>query len=382
MYKSDRSTIETQAWLILLRAPMLGGVSLRRLVLRAGGAAMALDQIESLRREVAISPETLAWLRAPDAARIAADMEWLAADHHHLLTWSDVDFPDLLREIGAAPAALFVAGDPSLLWRPQVAIVGARSATAGGLANARSFARSLSQAGFVITSGLADGIDGAAHTATLDAQGGTIAVMGTGPDLTYPRKHRDLAARIASSGALVTEFSPGVAARSESFPRRNRIIAGLSLGTLVVEAGLRSGSLITARLAGEQGREVFALPGSIHNPLARGCHQLIRQGARLVESSDELIAELATLAQALGDRLRQHLSPQSAQPRSETSTVAAAPRDADYLRVLDALGHDPVSVDELAQRSALSIAALSSMLLVLELEGEVSSAGGGRYQRC
>lgn len=381
MNAPDRSDTETLAWLTLLRAPALGPVGLRSLVVRAGGAAAALAGIEDLRREFSIDPATLAWLRAPDCARIDADAAWLAADGRRLLTWLDADYPALLREAGTAPAALFVDGDVGSLWLPQIAIVGARSATAGGLANARSFATHLAAAGLVVTSGLADGVDAAAHAAALDAGSATIAVMGTGPDLIYPRRQAALAERIRDQGALVTEFPPGVQARPDHFPRRNRIIAGLSLGVLVVEASVQSGSLITARLAGEQGREVFALPGSIHNPLARGCHQLIRQGARLVETATEIVEELAPLARALGDRLRAHLAaPPPAGPASAEKAPAEG-RDADYTKVLAALGHDPVSLDELALRTGLGVAALSSMLLLLELEGEVDSSGGGRYQR-
>lgn len=379
MNVDQRDAAETEAWLTLLRAPGLGAAGLRSLVTRAGGAVAALTDLERLRREFSFGESTLAWLRAPDAARITADLAWLAADGRRLLTWDDADYPALLREAAAAPAALFVSGEISLLWRPQVAIVGARSATAGGLANARSFATHLAAAGFVVTSGLADGVDGAAHAAALDAGGSTVAVMGTGPDLVYPRRHAGLAARIASAGALVTEFPPGVEARPDHFPRRNRVIAGLSLGVLVVEAGTQSGSLITARLAAEQGREVFALPGSIHNPLARGCHRLIRQGARLVETAVEIVDELAPLAQALGERLRERLA---APPQAAAAPAASgSTRDADYVRVLAALGHDPIGLDELATRTGFGIPELSSMLLLLELDGDVTSVGGGRYQR-
>lgn len=377
MNSDPRSNAETHGWLTLLRAPGLGSAALRGLVLRAGSAVGVLGELERWRHEFRLADETLAWLRRPDTQRLDADAEWLAGPRRRLLTWLEPDYPALLREIGAAPPALFVVGDAAHLWLPQVAIVGARNATAGGLANARSFARHLGAAGFAVTSGLADGVDGAAHGAALDGGHATVAVMGTGPDRVYPRKHLELARRIADAGALVSEFPPGAPARPDHFPRRNRLIAGLSLGVLVVEASVQSGSLITARLAGEQGREVFALPGSIHNPLARGCHQLIRQGARLVETSDEIVAELAPLAAALGQRLRERLQADTA-----GSTVVAAPgRDADYQALLHALGHDPLPLDELAQRTGQPVAALSSMLLVLELDGEVSSMGGGRYQR-
>ena len=276
---------------------------------------------------------------------------------------------------------MFVAGDPAALLAPQIAIVGARSATAQGLANARDFARTLSRAGLVVTSGMADGIDGAAHTAALESGGPTVAVVGTGPDLVYPRKHRDLAARIVEQGAIVSEFPPGTEARPDHFPRRNRLIAGLSLGTLVVEAGLQSGSLITARLAAEAGREVFALPGSIHNPLAKGCHRLIRDGARLVETAAEVIEALVPAAQAQGAGLRARLV------AADTSEVPYSPdagghgQDPDYLALLAALGDAPASLDELAQRTRLAPAALSSMLLLLELEGAVGPVVNGRWQR-
>ena len=268
-----------------------------------------------------------------------------------------------------------MAGDASLLLHPQVAIVGARAASASGMAHARAFARTLAEAGFTITSGMADGIDGAAHAAALDAGAKTLAVIGTGPDRVYPRKHHALARRLVEHGALVSEFPPGTAARADHFPRRNRIISGLALGVLVVEAGLRSGSLITARLAAEQGREVFALPGSIHNPLASGCHRLIRDGARLVECAAEIVELLAPAARSLGLELAARLGGE------EVGTVTTATAaDADYRRLLSALGHEPATMDELVQRTELSAAALSSMLLMLELDGRIERRSGNAYQ--
>ncbi|HSH27239.1 MAG TPA: DNA-processing protein DprA, partial [Wenzhouxiangella sp.] len=235
-------------------------------------------------------------LRRPDEERLACCLEWLSGDRRWLITRDDALYPPLLKRIPDSPVALFVAGDPDALVAPQIAIVGSRNATAGGLDHARSFASTLTRAGFVITSGLAEGVDGMAHGGCLDSGGATIAVAGTGLDRVYPARHRDLAGRIALSGALVSQFPPGVGPLRGNFPARNRIISGMSLGVLVVEAGLRSGSLITARLANEQGREVFAIPGSVHNPLSRGCHRLIREGARLVETADEIIEDLAPLA--------------------------------------------------------------------------------------
>ena len=372
----ESNRAETEAWLILLRAPGIGAARLRELLERHRTARSALEAAR--RGELpADAAESRDWLRAPDRALIESDLAWLAGEGHQLITATSADFPPLLRDTPGAPAALFVVGDASALWRPQIAIVGSRSASQGGIANARGFARALCAAGFSITSGLAEGIDAAAHSAALDAGAITVAVLGTGPDLVYPVRHRELAARIAASGALVSEFPPGVPGRPENFPRRNRIIAGLALGTLIVEAGLRSGSLITARCATEQGRDVFAIPGSIHNPLARGCHQLIRQGAMLVETAEEIIAALAPLAARLGTHLRERLG--TAGP--ESAPLAPTARDADYARLLDALGHEALSIDALAGRTGLGAPALSSMLLLLELEGEVAAEGGGLYIR-
>jgi len=305
-----------------------------------------------------------------------AHREWLADDAHHLVAFDAPDYPPLLRETPGAPAALFVAGDVTSLWQPQIAIVGSRNASHAGIANARSFARAFVAAGFAITSGLAEGIDAAAHAAALDAGGQTIAVLGTGPDIVYPKRHRELAAHVAANGALVSEFAPGTPGRPAHFPQRNRIIAGLALGTLIVEAGLRSGSLITARNASEQGREVFAIPGSIHHPLARGCHRLIRDGATLVETADEVIEALGFLAARLGLHLRARLD--ASEPQAASTP---APPDADRARLLAVLGPDTLGVDALVERTGFDMQALSSLLLMLELEGEIASERGGRYAR-
>jgi len=252
------------------------------------------------------------------------------------------------------------------------------------LALARDFAAALAQAGFCITSGMADGIDGAAHASALDAGGQSIAVLGTGVDLVYPRKHDRLASRLQRQGALVSEFPLQTPGTPENFPRRNRIISGLSLGTLVVEAGIQSGSLITARLAAEQGREVFAIPGSVHNPMARGCHRLIREGAKLVESASDLLEELAPLAGQLASDIRQRLAQLQTLDTSTQRTrfsSKASESDADMGPLLAAMGFDPVDVDTLIQRSGLTAAAISSMLTTLELDGEVAMLGGNCYQR-
>jgi DNA processing protein len=383
---SELSSTQTRAWLTLLRAPGFGGAAVRTLLAKHGDIVTAL---EKARRET--TGETRHWLAAPDAARLDADEAWLAASDHHLLTCDNEDFPILLRDIGSAPAALFAIGDPSILWMPQIAIVGARNASAAGIANARAFAKTFAFAGNTVTSGLAEGIDGAAHAGALDAGGKTIAVLGTGIDLVYPRQHAELAARIAANGALVSEYPPGVPGNPKHFPRRNRIISGLSLGTLVVEASLRSGSLTTARYAVEQGREVFALPGSIHNPLARGCHKLIREGAKLVETAQEVIEELRGVGAVLADGLRERLAQEEcAEPAAAKSAKAAKGKavmttdrfahDPDYAALMKALGPEPAALDELADRTGLPASSLSSMLLVLELDGIVV-AENGRYSR-
>jgi DNA processing protein len=301
---------------------------------------------------------------------------WLSRPDTCLLTPADGGFPDLLREIPDPPAQLFVRGNPDTLSLPQLAIVGSRNATPGGAETAHSFAAHLAARGFCITSGLAEGIDAAAHRGALAAGGRTIAVCGTGPDIVYPRQHERLADEIvAGGGAIVSEFPPGTPVYRSNFPRRNRLISGLSVGTLVVEAGIRSGALGTARHAMEQGREVFAIPGSIHNPVARGCHRLIRQGAKLVETGGDIVEELAGLLESL--RTDAAVSGGSTTEAAED----AAEIDPQYALLLTALGWDPVDVDTLVARSGLTTGEVSSMLLLLEMQGSVRALSGGRYQR-
>lgn len=280
------------------------------------------------------------------------------------------EFPELLKQLGDAPQALHVEGDAEVLHLPAIAIVGSRNPTSGGIETAYRFAEHLAKSGFCIISGLAQGIDAAAHRGALAAGGKTVAVLGHGLDQVYPRQNAELAAEIARSGALVTEYAEGTPPRRAHFPQRNRLIAGLSLGTLVVEAAIRSGSLITARLAGELGREVFAIPGSIHNPLARGCHRLLRQGAHLVETADDIVSELAPLLK----HLMQNID-------ATVDVVEQADYDGDYLKLLDALGYDPQTPDELAKKSGLTIDEVSSMLLILELDGAIDALPGGRFSR-
>ncbi len=304
-----------------------------------------------------------------------AERTWLAAANHHLVARGSPHYPELLEEIGNPPERLFVRGNPEVLGLPTLAIVGSRNPTRGGVRNAFEFAKHLAASGFCIASGLAEGIDSAAHEGALAANAPTVAWLGHGIDTIYPARNRGLAERIASVGALVSEFPLGSTPRRGNFPARNRLISGSSLGTLVVEAARRSGSLITARLAAEQGREVFAIPGSIHNALSRGCHQLIREGAKLVESGADIVSELGPLA---GHLLMQNAEADAAGGAAET---ALPTHDPEYVLLLAALGHDPRSADDLATESGLTIEQVSSMLLILELEGKIEALHGGYYAR-
>ncbi len=356
-----------QSWLTLLRAPGVGGVTVARLLATFGSAEAAVAAGPAALRPLGLPEEALQFFASGgDPEGLALDLEWLGKPGRGLLTLEDPRYPERLRQIAQAPGALFYQGDPELLGLPQLAIVGARSATPQGLENARAFAAELARRGLCITSGLALGIDGAAHRGALEAGGMTIAVCATGLDRVYPARHRELAHDIVREGLMISEFPVGVAALAEHFPRRNRIISGLAMGVLVVEAAPESGSLITASYANEQGREVFAIPGSIHNPLARGCHRLIRQGAKLVESVDDILEEIA---------------PQLRQRRAALVAAEALPEDPQQARVLECLGTEPRSFDQLQADSGLDAAALSEALLALELSGEVAAAAGGAYQR-
>lgn len=364
----DGALARKALWIALTRLPGVGARSAHALLERFGSveAVFKADTAE-LRRVLGADHPALAAIRAaPDPLHLARDREWLGHNGHHLVTWDDPDYPPLLREISDPPVALYVAGDPTLLARAQIAIVGARHPTPGGRENARAFAQALARAGLVVTSGLALGIDGAAHQGALAAGGATVAVTGTGLDRVYPPAHRELAHAIVRTGALVSEFPLGTPPRAENFPVRNRLISGLALGVLVIEAAAHSGSLITARCALEQGREVFAVPGSIHSPLSRGCHALIRDGAKLVETAEDVLEELGPLARY-------------AQEASAAATVPALPPAA--AAFLAHLGYDPVSVDTLVERSGLTADVVSSMLLQLELQGHVAACPGGKYVR-
>jgi len=291
------------------------------------------------------------------------------SNSHSTIALGDDDYPELLTQLSDPPPLLYVRGNKDALHLPAIAIVGSRNPTRGGARNAFEFSRYLAQSGFCIVSGLAQGIDAAAHRGALEAGAATVAFLGNGIDIVYPPSNRELADAIVVNGALVSEYPPGTPPLKAYFPQRNRLISGLSLGTLVVEAARRSGSLITARLASEQGREVFALPGSIHNPMARGCHQLLRDGAKLVETVDDIMTELAPLT---GHLIQ--ITTESTQKE-----VGVANEDEEYVKLRKNLGHDPIGIDELVVRSGLTIDQVSSMLLILELDGKIEKLSGGRY---
>jgi DNA processing protein len=369
------------ALLILLRSGA-SAAALRALLEHFGQATRALSSGTAAWTEKGVAANCFAALHNPDPVRLQADLDWLQQPNHHLIGWHSPDYPALLRTGLHPPAALFVAGDPNLLWHPQIAVVGSRRPSAGGRDNARQFARAFGRSGFAVSSGLADGIDTAAHLGAMETSR-TVAVLGTGPDLCYPPGNSQLMARITATGAVVTEHPPGTAGLRQHFPSRNRLIAGLSLATVVIEAAVRSGALITARMAAESGREVFALPGSIHNPMARGCHRLIRQGAGLAETAEEVVEALAPLASNLAEALRGRLlaagraAVEICPIEIHSSGQVKSPEEQSLWREL---GHDPVNIDQLAERTGLTVGPLSAMLLAMELDGKIS-AEHGRYSR-
>jgi DNA processing protein len=367
----------TDAWLTLLYAAQQVSPKPWLDVLRAVGSADSL-LAESTHTLLArgLSTDAVAKLKAPDTAALERGRAWLRGPQRTLVTFGSSAYPPRLAQLADAPLALWVEGkELSLLSAPQLAIVGSRSPTTSGRETAEQFARYLSQRGLTITSGLATGIDAASHRGAVRELGGTVAVLGNGIDVVFPRGHAQLSAEIATHGLLVSEYAPGVEPQKYFFPARNRIIAGLSYGTLVVEATRRSGSLITAKQAMENGREVFAIPGSIHNPLARGCHWLIRQGAKLVEEAADILVELKPQLELEGVAL---VSPPAA---AEATGEHPFANDPAYRKLLEALDFSPLSIAEISARAQLTTAELSSMLLILELEGLVEALPGGRYSR-
>ena len=358
---------------LIARTPSLNAEHVRALIESTGSLEEAVSIGSGVVPGINLPPAARAFLAAPEAAVIDSDLEWLAKSGAHLVPITSDHYPALLAEIRRGPPALYVLGDLSALASPQLAIVGSRSPTSSGRSTARDFAKFFARAGLTITSGLALGIDTASHEGALQGNGRTVAVCGCGLDVVYPRQNAALAARIREHGAIVSEFPPGTQPYPAHFPQRNRIISGLTVGTVVVEAAHGSGSLITAQHALEQGREVFAIPGSIHNPLSRGCHKLIREGAKLVESADDVLSELTNF-----------LGPQSlALTAMALADSREAPQalDKEYEILLDALGFEPASIDVLASRTGFPHESIASMLLILELQGRVAPHAGGRYGR-
>jgi DNA processing protein len=350
------------SWLQLALTPGIGPATLRRM-LRQFGLPQAVLGRSRRELEAFLPPDVLAQLQSDELAQVVArSLAWAGEPGHRIITLGDDDYPKPLLEIADPPALVFAKGRVELLARPALAIVGSRNATPQGEANAAALAKALSESGFTIVSGLALGIDAAAHRGGLAGAGSTIAVLGTGIDIVYPQRNAALAAQIVERGLLISEFALGTAPAAHNFPRRNRLISGLARGCLVVEAALASGSLITARAAADQGREVFAMPGSIHSPLAKGCHALIKSGAKLVESAEDVLAELS------GFRASGYASTQEALPESDAGLLAH-------------MGHDPVDVDSLCSRAGMSAEQVSSELLRLELDGRVTALPGGLYQR-
>lgn len=352
-------------WLALLRVPGIGGQTLMRLL-----EHFELDRIftgsTANLRALGFSDRVISGLQSPDWNLVEQDLLWLSQPDNHVLTLYQPAYPQQLREISNPPPVLFVKGNVELLSQRQLAIVGSRNPSSLGTKTAIEFAEILAAAGLIITSGLALGIDAASHQGALNVNGRTIAVAGTGLDRVYPACHKQLATRIVEHGALVSEFPPGTLAKASHFPRRNRIISGLCLGLLVVEAAQQSGSLITAQLALEQNREVFAIPGSIHNPLARGCNALIRQGAKLVETVQDIFEELGEYNQTINVFSSQ----------SENLEL-----DLEQQNLLNLINFNPTTVDTLVQDSGWTVDEVSSVLLVLELKGCIAAAAGGGYFR-
>jgi len=357
----------------LSRAPALTVAILSKAFESFGGLHGLINSSDAERRSAGVPAAAAQFLCSSAALPNNAEQAWIEEPQHCVLPFTDPRYPRALRALPGAPIALYVAGNAGVLNDPQLSIVGSRNPTPAGRDTAFEFAQSLAACGLGITSGLAQGIDSAAHRGALAAQGITLAVLGSGIDIIYPRINFPLSEQIRLQGALISEFPLGWPPRRENFPQRNRIIAALSLGTLVVEAARRSGSLITARLAGDHNRELFAVPGSIHNPLSRGCHELIRQGAKLTETAADILSELNF--SAFFDRAHEASGGLAAPPDIE------AGMDKEHKILLDALGFDPADIDLLVVRTGFKPEAVSSMMLILELEGHVQAAPGGRYSR-
>ena len=373
----DDKQVEISQWLTLNQTPGLGNAAFCQLLSKFGSPEGIFNAKLSQLREVVNDDIAQKISNGVDAEMIAPTLKWLEKDNVHIVTFADSNYPQKLLEISNPPAVLYAIGNLHWLNHPTIAIVGSRSATPQGEKNAEEFAKSLCEQGLCVISGMALGIDGAAHRGSLKANGATIAVVGTGLDIVYPARHRDLAHKIAEGGLILSEFPLGTPSKAQNFPRRNRLISGLSLGCLVVEANIDSGSLITARLAAEQGREVFAIPGSIHSPVTKGCHQLIKQGAKLVESVQDILEEInwVSIVNSLPSKNSQlSISPLGLMPDVSANSLQTN-------TVLDLMGFDLVNFESIRTNSGLTTEVLSSMLMLLELENKITSLAGSNYQR-
>ena len=364
---------DTTAWVALHQTLGLGNAAFCQLLTKFGSPAAIYNASISQLREI-IDEDTARKVNAGiDIDAIAPTLDWLKKDNAHIVTLADANYPKLLLEISNPPAVLYAIGNLHWLNQPSIAVVGSRNATPQGEKNAEEFSASLCNSGLCVVSGMALGIDGAAHRGALKSNGATIAVVGTGLDIVYPARHRELAHKIAERGLIISEFPLGTPSKAQNFPRRNRLISGLSLGCLVVEANIDSGSLITARLATEQGRDVFAIPGSIHSPVTKGCHQLIKQGAKLVESTQDILEEIKNLVS-----LNQTTySPTGLMLNSDISLGATPETNA----VLDLMGYEAINFDALQRTTGLTTEALSAMLMMLELDSKITVLKGSQYQR-
>jgi len=366
-----------KGWLSLRHTPGVGSATFKTLLDTFGTVDAILNasrkQLSAVASKSSIKMDVLDALSKQSKPDISADINWLAEDNHHIITLFDETYPAKLKELPDAPLILYVRGDIDYLKQPQLAMVGSRNPTAAGRNTAREFARHLSNAGITITSGLASGIDGASHEGALQGLAGTVAVVAHGLDIIYPAQHQKLAQQITEHGAVISEMPIGTQPHRGLFPRRNRLISALTLGTLVVEAAQKSGSLITARYAIEQNREVFAIPGSIHNPMAKGCHQLIRQGAKLVETASDILEELCIPCQQTTSYPKK---PEKNIQENRKDTHQAL--DPDHQKLLKCLAYEPASIDELVLHSHFTAAEIASMLLIMELEG-IIVCQNGRY---
>ncbi len=371
---ADIESNDVAQWLALNLTLGLGNAAFCQLLAKFGSPAAIYSANISQLREVVSDEVARKISHGVDVDAIAPTLDWLQKDNTHIVTLADSAYPQQLLQISNPPVVLYAIGNLHWLNHPSIAMVGSRSATPQGEKNAEEFATSLCNHGLCVVSGMALGIDGAAHRGALKANGATIAVVGTGLDIVYPARHRDLAHKIAEHGLIISEFSLGTPSKAQNFPRRNRIISGLSLGCVVIEANVDSGSLITARLATEQGREVFAIPGSIHSPVAKGCHQLIKQGAKLVENTQDILEEINW------SELKNRLPPNS--PVGLILGLAEnTESNPEHNTVLASMGFDAINFDALQDRTALTTETLSAMLMMLELEGKVTTVAGNQYQR-